>query len=449
LLARLVEFGLGLVLLGRAPPRRVEQPVLFALFLVLFALFGFERLALLREIGLQLVVGGVGRLDFALDLGEVVLQILDLGRDRGFLDFHFPDVAFELVDGLLLAVDVDERLAALVLCVLDALLGGPDRVLQPTDLAFDLLDLALDRELFVLALPLDLGVAVVEVAFESGHSSLALVEFAPEFCDLLLAFVDRLAGVGERLAFFLQLGGLPVALVLFLLITEILVFERGLAFVLQLFEPLFFLLHPEFGLLDPALDHFEFLEGVLLFRVERRDPCDLVDDFAPLARGHVDDPRDVALHHDVVPLGGDAGLGEQVLDVREVHRPAVDVIIGVVVVLGLFDPALDGDLVDAPDVLGAGGALDLGPSEGSILVVENDCDARLARAADPVALVVGRVVDQVGELPCPDPPRAGESEREQDGVDDVRLARAVRAANGSKILIEGDPGLPAETLEVV
>jgi len=86
-----------------------------------------------------------------------------------------------------------------------------------------------------------------------------------------------------------------------------------------------------------------------------RDAGNLVDDLPAGAGGHVDDLRHVALHHDVVSLGGHASLLEQALDIPQVHRPTVDVVVRVVVLLGLLDPAADGDFVDVADILGAGG----------------------------------------------------------------------------------------------
>jgi len=125
---------------------------------------------------------------------------------------------------------------------------------------------------------------------------------------------------------------------------------------------------------------------------------------------------------DVVPLGRDARLREQVLDVGEVDRAAVDVVVGVVVVLGLFDAPADGNFVDVPDVLGAGGVDDLRALELAVGVVEDDLDAGFAFAAE-VVLVLGVpwVVDQIRRFLGPDTRRAGQAQREQDGVDDVGL----------------------------
>ncbi len=165
--------------------------------------------------------------------------------------------------------------------------------------------------------------------------------------------------------------------------------------------------------------------------------------------GHVDDPRHVTLHHDVVPLRRDARLRQQVPHVREVHRSAVEVVVGVVVVLGLLHPPADGDLVDAPDLLRVGGVDHLRPVECAVTVVEDDLDGRLPRAVCPVPVGVPRVVDQVRQLLGSDSAGACQPQREEDAVDDVRLAGAVRPRDDREVLVEGNLCLPPEALEVV
>jgi len=120
-------------------------------------------------------------------------------------------------------------------------------------------------------------------------------------------------------------------------------------------------------------------------------------------RGHVDDLGHVALHHDVVPLWRDAGGGKQVLHVREVHRPTVEVVVRVVVVLSLFDAPFDRDLGDAADVLRAGGGDDLRAVESPVLVGQDHRHRRLVRTVRGFAAVVAGVVDQVRELLGSDP----------------------------------------------
>ncbi len=124
-------------------------------------------------------------------------------------------------------------------------------------------------------------------------------------------------------------------------------------------KTLLFLLDAELGLVDALLHDLQFVEGVGLLCVELGDAGDLVDDLPAGAGGHVDDLGHVALHDDVVALGGDARLREQVLDVREVDRALVEVVVRVVVVRRLLDAALDSYLLDAADSVGAGGVDDL------------------------------------------------------------------------------------------
>ena len=293
----------------------------------------------------------------------------DVALHGGLLDFYLAYLVVVLVYLLLLPVDLHERLATLGLGVLDAPLGGLDGVFQPTDLAFDLLDLAFDAELFVLAFPLYLPVEVVELVFESGDSTLSLVEFGLRLGQFVLLRVDLSRDAIERGPLVLQFGGLQVALVLLFLLAERLVLQCSFAFVRQLVESVLLLLDSEVRLADALFHRLQFLEGVLLLRVELRHAGYLVDDAPPLVGGHVDYLGHVALHDDVVPLGRDAGLCQQVLDVGEVRRAPVEVVVGVVVVLGLLHPALDADLVDAADVLAAGRRDHLRPVESPVLVV--------------------------------------------------------------------------------
>jgi len=85
----------------------------------------------------------------------------------------------------LLAIDLDECLATGVLGVPRLFLGGLDLVLEPGDVAPDLLYLPLDGELFVLALAFDLLVQRFEFVFEADDGPLALVEFLLEFGEFV------------------------------------------------------------------------------------------------------------------------------------------------------------------------------------------------------------------------------------------------------------------------
>jgi hypothetical protein len=80
------------------------------------------------------------------------------------------------------------------------------------------------------------------------------------------------------------------------------------------------------------------------------------------------------------------------------------------------------------------------PGQGAVLVAQDDLDGCLVGA---VRAVLSGIIDQVGELLGADPGRPGQPQGKQDRVDDVRLARAVRPAEGREIVVEGDLGAPA------
>ena len=83
---------------------------------------------------------------------------------------------------------------------------------------------------------------------------------------------------------------------------SLLVNERLLPLDGQLLEPSGRLTEQELLALDPLLDHLELGEGLAAPEVELRHAGDLVDHAPPLQVAHLDDPRDVALHHHVVPV---------------------------------------------------------------------------------------------------------------------------------------------------
>ncbi len=141
--------------------------------------------------------------------------------------------------------------------------------------------------------------------------------------------------------------------------------------------------------------------------IELRDAGDLVEYLPPCPGCHVDELRDVTLHDDVVPLWGDSGRREQVLDVTEVHRATVYVVVGVVVLLGFLHPAFDRDLVDIADRLRSGGGDNLTAREGPVAVVEHHLDTRLPVTLERLTLLVTRVVDEVGQFLGPDTGGAG------------------------------------------
>jgi hypothetical protein len=446
---RVLQVLAGRLQLCRAATGLVQQAIFLPLEVVAFGLGLFQGRFGRLQIGPQVVVGRVDRVDLGLDGLDLRRQVLFLAGERGLLDFQLPNLGLQVVDLLLLAVDLDEGLAAGLGGLLDALFCALDPVLQAGDLAADLLHLPLERELFLLAGPLDLGLQVLQVLGESGDSLLALGECLLAVRELGLPVLDVSPRGREFLAALFEFGQVAIGLVLLFLLAEALVLQGGLPLLGELVEALFFLLDAEFGLADVLADLFELLEGVRFLPVELRDAGDFVDDLPALVGGHLDDAGHVPLHHHVVPFRGDPGRGQQVLDVREVHRAAVEIVVGVVVVLGLLDPPLDPDLVDLLDGLGSDRRGDLGGRDGAVTVVECHLDVGLANAVVVPVRLVGRIVDEVGELLGAHPAGPGQAQGEQDGVDDVRLPRAVRAADGGEVLVEGDPGGPSEALEIL
>jgi len=420
-LASLLNFVFCVAHPVRAPASLVEQAVLLALFLVFLLAKRFEGRLLGFEFLLEFVEGRVGVVDLGLDLGEFGLPRDDFALAISLLDFEAAQVVVEIVDAFVFPVDLDERPAAFGFGFLDALLCGLDLVFEPGDLAFDLLDFALDSELLVLALPLDFGVEFLEFVLESLEFPGCPVQRVRFLFEFALAGVDtglRATVVG---AFVLEFGSPEVAFVLLFLRTQLLVLEGRLALLAELVEAVFFLHNSQVGFADPLLNDFEFLASRLLLRVERRDARDLVDDAPALVGRHVDDLGHVALHHHVVPLRRDAGLCQQILNVREVRRPTVEVVVGVVVILGLLNPALDPNLLDVADVLAAGGLGNLRAGEGAFTVVEHYRHGGLTLPAGRGALAA-RVVDEVSQLLRTDAACAGEAEREQHPVDNVGLS---------------------------
>ena len=81
--------------------------------------------------------------------------------------------------------------------------------------------------------------------------------------------------------------------------------------------------------------------GLLLALAVLQDPGGLLDDEAAVFGAGVEHRVDLALAHDHVLLAAHAGVGEQVLDVEQAARHAVD---GVLAVAGAEQRAGEGDL---------------------------------------------------------------------------------------------------------
>ena len=202
----------------------------------------FEGILVLVESLFAFLVLGVDVVDLLLDRRQFRFLLAFVGRERGLLDFDLPDLRFDLLDLLLFAVDLDERLSSRLLGLLDALLGGRYPVFQPGDLAFDLLDFSLDRELFVFAFSLDLGVAVLEVLFEAKDRPPPLVEFRLEVFEFRGPILDVAFRRRQILAFLLEFRRVEKALVFPFLVPESLVLEGGVALLLESIEAVALLL---------------------------------------------------------------------------------------------------------------------------------------------------------------------------------------------------------------
>ena len=162
------------------------------------------------------------------------------------------------------------------------------------------------------------------------------------------------------------------------------------------------------GGVEPAL-------GLLLALAELEHAGGLLDDRPAILGPGVEHGVDLALADDDVLLAADAGVGQQLLDVEQAARHAVD---GVLAVAAAEQRAPDGDLGEL-DRQDAGGVVD---READLGAAERRA-ARRAGEDDVVHLLAAHGRRRLG------------AEHPGDGVDDVRLARAVGADD------DGDAGL--------
>ena len=160
----------------------------------------------------------------------------------------------------------------------------------------------------------------------------------------------------------------------------------------------------------------------------------LLDEEAQLVRLGADDLADAALLDDRVGLGADAGPEEQFGDVAQAAGPFVDEVLGLA---GTVEAAGDLQFRDLPQgphhlalLLGqfGGGGVD------ALLVVEDDGD--FGHTQRPVVGIAGE--DHVFHAAAAQVAGALLAEDPAQGVDDVRLAAAVRA---------DDPRDPVRELE--
>ena len=167
--------------------------------------------------------------------------------------------------------------------------------------------------------------------------------------------------------------------------------------------------------------------GLLLALAILEDAGGLFDDAAPFLGPGVEHSVDLALADDDVLLTADTGVGQQFLDVEQAARHAVD---GVLAVPVAEQDAGQGDLVEL-DRQQTGRVVereaDLGPPERRTL---------LGSGEDHVVHLLG-----AHRLRCLGAEHPG------DGVDDIRLARAVRADDHRDPWFEVHDGRVGERLE--
>ncbi len=101
------------------------------------------------------------------------------------------------------------------------------------------------------------------------------------------------------------------------------VLDRLLSLVLERIKPRSELTEEDLLALDPLPHHLKLREGLLALTVKLGNTRDLVDDLAPFAIAHLHDPGDITLHHDVVSLGLDPELRQELDDVALLAEAAV------------------------------------------------------------------------------------------------------------------------------
>ena len=167
--------------------------------------------------------------------------------------------------------------------------------------------------------------------------------------------------------------------------------------------------------------------GLLLAVAEAGDARRLLKDLPPVGGTHREDLVDLALADDGVALPAQARVHEQLVDVLEAHRAAVDVILALpraVVPPGDHDLAL----LHGEDMLG---------------IVQHKRDLRKAQL-----LALGCAAeDHVLHLAAPQGPGGLLPHDPADGVGDIRFSAAVGAHDGGDVLAEGEHRLVREGLE--
>ena len=178
---------------------------------------------------------------------------------------------------------------------------------------------------------------------------------------------------------------------------------------------------------EVALGRFEPALGALTPLAELQDPGRLLDDGPAVLGPGVEHRVELALPDDDVLLTADAGVGEQLLDVEQAARRAVDLVLGVT---GAEQRAGDGHLAEL-DRQQAGGVVDaqrhLGAAERGTV----------GRAGE----------DDVVHLAAAERARALGAEHPRDRVDEVRLPRTVGPDHHRHARFELEDRLVGERLE--
>ena len=191
---------------------------------------------------------------------------------------------------------------------------------------------------------------------------------------------------------------------------------------------------PIFNLIDDVgepqqvlLDVFEPPQGLDLPHLEAADAGGLLEDHAAVARRRLQQAVDFALLDDAVGLRAHAGARQKVADVAEPGGIAIDEVFA-------FAAAID-----------AAGDMHLGRVERQqpVGVVESERD--FGGVQGPAA--AGAVEDDVGHFAAAEALDALFAQHPLDGVDDVRLARAVRPHHHRDARRKLEPGAVGETLE--
>ena len=174
------------------------------------------------------------------------------------------------------------------------------------------------------------------------------------------------------------------------------------------------------GRLEPAL-------GLLLALAVLEDARGLFDDGAAVFRPRVEHGVELALPDDDVLLAADAGVGEELLQVEQAARRAVDRVLRLT---GAEEGAGDRHL----------GELD---RQQVRRVVDRERDL----GASERGAIGGTGEDDVVHLAAAQRPRALRAEHPRDRVDEVRLPRAVRADDHRDSGLEVEGRLLRERLE--